>query len=252
MAEQRPGAVQESSERHQDLYQGIAWHTRRNHAWRQNVTGSAHAQLNDTRGRLLALLCSADRTTSEMARELGISANGIRWHLERLEQEGLIERRVVRQRVGKPPHEYRLTAEGSRRLSRAYLPVLSGLLTLIAERAGAADEETLLREVGRMLARQHSRPEGTLRVRLDAAVDRLGELGGISSVREESGGFAILGACCPLRSLVPHHPLACKAIEGLVEEYIGAPVREQCEKGDPPACRLLVGAPTDHPRAKST
>lgn len=206
------------------------------------MSESEHAQLNDTRGRLLALLCSADRTTSELARDLEISANGIRWHLERLEQEGLVERRVVRGRVGKPAHEYRLTSEGARRLSRAYLPVLAGLLTLIRDRIGAGDEETLLREVGWMLARQHPRPKGTLRTRVVAAVDRLGELGGTSSVRAEPGGLWIRGACCPLRALVPDHPLACKAIEALLEEYIGAPVREQCEKGDPPACRLLVGA----------
>lgn len=197
-------------------------------------------QLNDTRGRLLALLCSADRTTSDLAGDLGISANGIRWHLERLEQEGLVQRRVVRRRVGKPAHEYHLTPEGSRRLSRAYLPVLSGLLSVIRNRIGAGDEETLLREVGRMLARQHPGPEGTLRARANAAVVRLGELGGINSIQEEGDGLWILGACCPLRALVPNHPLTCKAIEAFLEEYVDAPVHEQCDKLDPPACRLLV------------
>ncbi|MGH7458170.1 MAG: helix-turn-helix transcriptional regulator [Longimicrobiaceae bacterium] len=206
------------------------------------MSGAKNSQLGDTRGKLLALLCSADRTNSELARELGISTNGVRGHLVRLEEEGLVEHRVVRRGVGKPAHEYHLTSEGSVRLSRAYLPLLSGLLVVVGERAGAGEEETLLREAGRALAPKHSRLEGALRERADAAANLLRKLGGVNTVREDTDGLSIHGVCCPLRALVPDHPLACKAIEAMLAEFIGAPVREQCEKHDPPACRLIVGA----------
>jgi DeoR family transcriptional regulator, suf operon transcriptional repressor len=196
----------------------------------------------DARGQLLALLCEADRTISELARDLRITANGVRWHLERLEREGLVEHRVVRRGVGKPAHEYRLTSEGSRILSRAYLPVLSGLLSVLRERSGEGEEETLLRAVGRLLAGQAPKPDGAIRQRVNAAVGLLGELGGINTVTEEKGRLWIHGGCCPLRALVPDHPVACKAVEALVETYIGAPVREQCEKHDPPTCHLMVGS----------
>lgn len=204
------------------------------------VPESRRSQVGDTRGRLLALLCSADRTTSDLARELGISANGVRGHLARLEEEGLVEYRVVRRGVGKPAHEYRLTEEGSRRISRAYLPLLSGLLSGMSGWGRPEEEEALLREAGRTLARQRSKPEGALRKRVDAGVGLLEELGGICTVRKEKDALWIQGACCPLRALVPDHPLACKAVEAMLEEYVGAPVREQCEKHDPPACRLVI------------
>lgn len=206
------------------------------------MSESDDSQLEDTRGRLLGLLCSADRTTNELARDLKISANGVRWHLERLEEEGFVERRVVRGGVGKPAHKYRLTNEGSHRLSRAYLPMLSAVLSVVRDGAGAGEEEILLRRVGSMLGQQHPRPNGALRERVDAAADRLGELGGITLVREEDHMVWIHGACCPLRALVPDHPLACTAVEAMLKEYIGAPVREQCRKSDPPTCRFLVGA----------
>ncbi|MBW3629976.1 MAG: ArsR family transcriptional regulator [Gemmatimonadetes bacterium] len=198
--------------------------------------------MSDTRRKLLALLCSGDLTTSELARELGITANGARGHLALLEQEGLVERRVVRRGVGKPAHEYRLTAEGSLRLSRAYLPLLSAVLSVVNEQGSAKDEETLLREAGRTLVEQRARPGGALRRRADAAADLLGQLGAIATVREETDALWIEGACCPVRALVPDHPLACKAVEAMLEEYIGARVREQCEKHDPPTCRLIIGA----------
>lgn len=227
----------------QEGRQTITWYTSpSDHSRETKVSKSEPTHGDDTRGKLLALLCSADRTTSEIARDLKISANGARWHLERLEQERLVERRGVRRGMGKPAHEYRLTTEGSLLLSRAYLPVLSGLLSAMVERNGAGEEEILLRQVGRMLARQHPRPGGTLRERADAAVGLLGQLGGISMVREEKDALWIQGACCPLRALVPNHPLTCKAIEAMLEEYTGAPVREQCKKDDPPNCRLLIGA----------
>lgn len=208
---------------------------------RGTVRRSRSAPAGDTRGKLLALLCSTDRTTSELARELGISANGVREQLIRLEVEGLVEHRLVRRGVGKPAHQYHLTAEGSLRLSRAYLPLLSGLLAALSERPGAGEEEALLRQAGRTLALQHPTPAGDLRQRVDAAVELLGELGGISTVEEETGDLCIHGLCCPLRALIPDHPLACKAVEAMLGEFIGAPVQEQCDKHDPPACRLVIG-----------
>jgi predicted ArsR family transcriptional regulator len=110
------------------------------------------------------------------------------------------------------------------------------------EQGGATDEEALLRQAGRTLARQHARPEGALRERVDAGIDLLGQLGAIARIRNETDALWIEGACCPLRALVPDHPLACKAVEAMLEEYIGMPVRERCEKHDPPTCRLVIGA----------
>jgi predicted ArsR family transcriptional regulator len=205
------------------------------------VSASGTGPAEDTRGQLLALLCSAARTATELAGDLSMSANGVRWHLERLEQDGLVERRVVRRGVGKPAHVYQLTTAGSVRLSRAYLPVLTALLTVTLERVGAGEGENLLREVGRTLARQYPPPGGSLRERVDAAVGLLGDLGGISRAAEQDGAYWIHGVCCPLRALVPDHPLACKAVEALLEDYIGAPVHEECAKAGP-SCRLAVGA----------
>lgn len=208
------------------------------------MAGRQVESADDTRGRLLALLCSGNRTSGELARELGISANGVRGHLHILREAGLVEHAVVRRGVGKPAHEYRLTAEGSARLSRVYLPLLAGLLSAARDQGGAKAEETLLRAAGRALAHGHRRPDGDLRARTHAAVDLITALGGISSVREDGDGLAIHGACCLVRALVPDHPLACKAVEAMVTELIGVPVREACEKTMPPVCRLVIGVET--------
>lgn len=196
----------------------------------------------DTRGKILALLCRTNQTGGELARALGMSANGVRGHLDRLEKEGLVEHRVVRRGVGKPGYEYLLTAQGSMRLSQAYFPLLSELLSVVRRRGGAAEEEAVLREAGRALVLGRRNPGVNLRSRVDAAVDLLTEFGGISSIGEEGDAISIRGACCLVRGLVPDHPLVCKAVEAMLSEFIGAPVREACERKVPPLCRLVIAA----------
>jgi predicted ArsR family transcriptional regulator len=113
---------------------------------------------------------------------------------------------------------------------------------VVEGRVDVENEESLLRQAGRTLALQHATPEGTLRERVDAAVSLLGQLGAIAGTRDQTDALWIEGACCPLRALVPDHPLACKAVESMLEEYIGMPVRERCEKHDPPTCRMVIEA----------
>ncbi len=194
----------------------------------------------DTRGEILTLLCPSSLTISDLARSLGISSNAVRAHLDRLEEDGLVRHEVVRRGVGKPAHVYELTAEGSARLSRAYLPLLSALLSVMDGQTGPEGKEILLREAGRRLAMQYDKPAGGLRERVHAAAGLVRELGGIARVREETGELLIEGVCCPLRGVVPQHPLVCKALETMLEEYASTPVQECCEKDDPPTCRLTI------------
>jgi DeoR family transcriptional regulator, suf operon transcriptional repressor len=209
----------------------------------QRIARMSDARPRDTRGRLLGLLCGADRTAAELAGELRISARTVRGHLRLLEEEGIVAHRVVRRDAGKPAHEYYLTPLGSTRLSRAYLPLLAALLEVVHDRAGDVEEEALLREAGRALARRFPRPGGALGKRVAAAVELLGEMGGVSWVRVEDDVLWIHGACCPLRGLVSSRPAACKSVEALLTDFIGAPVREHCVRGDAPACRFVVSQP---------
>ena len=65
-----------------------------------------------TRGRLFALLAELKRPvgTAELADRLGLHPNGVRLHLERLEQEELVERVRVRTQRGRPPDAWRSRA----------------------------------------------------------------------------------------------------------------------------------------------
>ena len=66
-----------------------------------------------TRARLFALLGELKRPTGtvELAERLELHPNGVRIHLERMEQAGLVERARVRDRRGRPPDAWAISAD---------------------------------------------------------------------------------------------------------------------------------------------
>lgn len=110
-----------------------------------------------TRARLFALLGDLRRPagTDELAERLGLHPNGVRVHLERMREAGLVTRERIRQPRGRPRDLWAISADADpggappsayadlgRWLARAIVPGRAGLRAV--ERTG--------REVGRDLA----------------------------------------------------------------------------------------------------
>src|SRR5690348_8546452 len=66
-----------------------------------------------TRARLFALLSELRRPTgtAELAARLELHPNGVRLHLERLAEQGLVERARARSPRGRPPDVWRIAPE---------------------------------------------------------------------------------------------------------------------------------------------
>lgn len=60
----------------------------------------------------------------------------------------------------------------------------------------------------------------------------------------DDGGLRLRGYGCPLGALAAAHPAACSLAEALVAELVGAPVVEECERGERPRCGFRVVAPS--------
>jgi predicted ArsR family transcriptional regulator len=110
-----------------------------------------------TRARLFALLSELKRAagTAELALQLGLHPNGVRLHLERLEQEKLVERARVRSPRGRPPDAWRISpsARPAGARPRAYQDLGRWLARALAARPGGLrGVETTGRRIGRELA----------------------------------------------------------------------------------------------------
>ena len=197
-----------------------------------------------TRGRVVQLLRRASRTVEELARALELTDNAVRAHLATLERDGLVRQTGLRRGPGKPSYTYDLTPESERLFPKAYGTVLRRLLDVLDERLGPEALEAVLRDVGRRLAGPPATGDDPHR-RLETAVAALNEMGGLTELEERDGRPMIVGYSCPLAAAVPGHPEVCRLAEALVQEMVGAPVLERCERGEPPRCRFEIRVPPD-------
>ena len=200
-----------------------------------------------TRGKVITLLRRCGRTVEELARELDLTNNGVRTHLATLERDGIVRQRGSVRRgsgSGKPAFVYELTPEAEELFPKAYEPVLSQLLDVLAVQLGPQESEALLRSVGRRIAEARSVPADGVRGRLEAAVGVLNELGGLAELEARDGAFVIRGYSCPLAGVASDHPEVCRMVETLLTELAGVPVYEHCDRGEKPRCCFEV-APAD-------
>lgn len=113
-----------------------------------------------TRARLFTLLGELERpaSTRELGDAVGLHVNGVRRHLERLAEAGLVERTRARRGRGRPRDEWAIApgAEPSREPAHPYLDLARWLAaTTEPTSARVRDAERVGREIGRSLV-----PEG--------------------------------------------------------------------------------------------
>lgn len=197
--------------------------------------------LDSPAGQIMGLLRRGLMTVDELAQELGLSGNAVRQQLALLERDGMVGQGESRRGVSKPARTYVITAEAELLFSRAYAPVLTQLLHVLDERLGPAEFDQVMRDVGRCLTANRPRPTGDLRQRAEAATALLNELGGQARVVEHNGGFVIRAYGCPLSAATQWHPEACNAVESLLAEFAGIPVKKCCDAEDRLRCCFEVG-----------
>lgn len=201
-------------------------------AGRPPGTGS----LGGTRGRIVDIIRRSPATATEIATQLELTYNAVRTHLTVLERDGLIRSAEARRGDTRPAVVYELAPNVDDVLSRAYMPFASHLVRVLGERVEEADLDKVMREVGRRLAQDRSRPRGSLIERVNAASALLQELGAPNEVEQAEGTIRIRGYGCLLAAAVQGRPQVCRGMESLLEEYIGTPVRECCDRSERPKC----------------
>ena len=201
-------------------------------------TGWRKRLLESTRGQVLQLLRTKERTVNELAGALRLTDNAVRAHLLSLERDGLVSQSGMQQGFRKPHATYVLTTDAEQIFPKAYGALLDILLTVLSKKLTDRELRAGMREVGRKVADTH-RPEvegKNRKQRVEAALHILKELGGAASLHESEGKHFIRGSGCPLAAATSQHPKACLIAESLLTEIIGAPVKECCLHGPTPSC----------------
>jgi DeoR family suf operon transcriptional repressor len=189
-----------------------------------------------TGGRIIELLRRSPMTVDELSAALGVTRTAVRAQLATLERDELVEQRGSRRGTSKPSRVYGVTSQAELLLSRAYVPILTRLLHVLAHRLSPAEFESTMREVGRELMHDRRGARGTLGDRVSGASALLNELGGLTEVEEENGYYLIRSHGCPLAAATASHPEVCSVLENMLSEFVGGRVTKCCDRYDRVGC----------------
>jgi len=198
--------------------------------------------LESTRGKILELLRTKERTVNELAATLKLTDNAVRAHLIALERDGLVSQAGVQPGFRKPHATFALTSDAEQIFPKAYGSLLNLFLAVFSEKLTPRELRVAMRAIGRKVAdRYRTTFEGKNRKqRIEVALDILKELGGSVSVQKTEDGHFIYGRDCPLAAVTARHPEACQIAESLLTEVIGAPVKEHCVHDPGPRCCFKI------------
>ena len=197
---------------------------------------------DSTRGKIVITLRSGAKTVNELSESLGLTDNAVRAHLITLERDGLVRSAGTIKGFRKPHFVYELTEEARHIFPKSYDSLFNRLLEILKQRMPARSLHSILEDVGRSIGSMRSRENGTRGQRVEAALSALRELGGEAVAVTEDEKLIIRSNGCPFADAVSEHPEVCKIAESLLQEIIGDPVREICDRNSVPRCRFAVGA----------
>ena len=179
-------------------------------------------------------------TVEDLANEIGITGNAIRAQLALLLREGLVEPVGEIKGTRKPALIYGATRDVDLYFSKAYPSMLANLLDVLADQMSGKEFKTVMKKLGQKIANSKPSSARNLRERVEDAVKFYEALGGLADIEEEGGKLIIRGHGCPLAETVTAHAGICIAIESLMTELIGIPVRQRCDRGERSNCSFEV------------
>ena len=181
-------------------------------------------------------------TVEELAVALGVTRTAVRAQLASLERDGLVEQRGSRRGTSKPSRLYGVSSQAELLYSRAYVPILTRLLQVLARGQARSAFDATMREVGRELMQGHRVAAGALRERVAGASALLNELGGLTEVEEENGSYRIRSHGCPLAAATANHPEVCNALESMLSVFVGSEVNKCCDRYDRVRCCFEISS----------
>jgi predicted ArsR family transcriptional regulator len=196
-----------------------------------------------TRGRIVLLLRESVKTVNEIAEKMDLTDNAVRAHLLALDRDGLVQQIGTTKGFRKPHSVYGLTDDARHLFPKSYDSILNKLVSVLKSRLSPKVVLEIMREVGREVADKDARPPGgSLSERLNAGLAALERLGGSARIVERGDQLSIESDSCPFADVVAEHPEVCKATESAVQEIVGEPVTEICDRTGLPKCRFSIDA----------
>ena len=200
------------------------------------------ARATGSRAELVQLLDRGVATVADLAKQLRLTRNAVRFHLASLQRAGLVRATGTRPGKRRAHATYELTEQADQRFPNAYKLSLQQLLTELKHRYSRRTVTAIVGGAGDRLANPALRkPHLTsLRSRAREAGRLIEAIGGSITLKSDHGTFLLRGEGCPLAAVVAHHPEVCNMVENFLARSTGASVKQQCHHGPNPQCQFQI------------
>ncbi len=195
------------------------------------------------RKRILEILKRRQNATAnELAQELGMAPVSVRYHLDILQSDALIQVSKVRREgtVGRPQQVYTLTAAANEIFPDNFAALTAGLVRQLKKLLPPEQVEEAFRSLAREFAQELSlKEEATFEERMDAVTGFLSELGYFAQWEKAEGAerqegseeeapgsqpvYLLYTFNCPYAGLSKEHQELCLMDLALVNELVGQP-----------------------------
>ncbi len=191
---------------------------------------------------------SQSATISDLVEFAGVTATAIRQRINRMMEQGLLEREAVSSGRGRPSHSYRLSAAGLRAVGDNYRDLAQLLWSEIRNLEDPVVRQGLLKCLAERMAAKYRD-----QVRGDNLGDKMESLVGLMREREipfevqdsPSGELPVLAAlACPYPDLADEDRVICSLEKMLFAEILGDGVRlEDCRLDGDSYCTFASQTP---------
>ncbi|WP_442971308.1 helix-turn-helix transcriptional regulator [Rhodococcus sp. EPR-157] len=226
-----------------------------------SAAGQATAgQEGHTRSAVVTLLLEEGPiTASDIGNRLGLSAAGVRRHLEALIDNGearVAPVRALRQRGrGRPAKHFQLTAVGRNKLGHTYDDLAGAAMRQLRKIGGDAAIETFARQRVDAIVADVEPVDGDRPADVEEAADRIADAftaaGFAASTRVVGNGVQICQHHCPVSHVAAEFPELCDAERAAFSELLGTHVQRLATiaNGD---CACTTHVPLNMPTRPTT
>ncbi|MFI5100793.1 MAG: helix-turn-helix transcriptional regulator [Actinomycetes bacterium] len=227
-------------------------------------SGTPAGELHDsTRTRVArSLLTEGPATAAVLADRLGVTAAGVRRHLDSLVASGQVEARdrapygpAGHRGRGRPAKVYALTPEGREAFPQAYDRLAADAMHHLARIAGPAAVADFARVIARDIEHRYTPivaaapPEG----RIQALADALSADGYAASIEPSPGGDQLCQHHCPVAHVAAEFPQLCEAETEAFARLLGRHVQRLSTIGSGGhVCTTAVPRPVSADRTERT
>lgn len=206
-----------------------------------------------TRAAVIRLLLDRPAPAVEIAERLGISAAGVRRHLDALLDEGAVTSRECRSRLprgrGRPAREYLLTEAGRSRLPHAYDELAVEALEFLDQAAGDLAVTAFARHRAEKLIepfRAELAAADGVEERIAVLSTALSHAGYSATVDKVAAGEQLCQHHCPVAQVAARFPQLCQAELEVFAEASGTYLQRLATiaRGDS-FCTTFVPGPVD-------